>query len=215
MFTYYGYGWTMTSGVKLDDICLLWAWLKIGHRAQASQYSLTSSGSQTCWADSVVCWCSYSGPVGNKMQLYSHFQETESDWAEMSLDCGNRHQQTKSPEIMLKIHLWLSITWCAHLRQCGYTYGASNTYTRDSWILMLVEFRSVVFGVVKHTVCLVCWCQITKLFGIITHPQYDRWVSLQRSMFFHGSPCKICDDKCVSGCPPTTTAVFYQLPFHC
>jgi len=34
----------------------------------------------------------------------------------MSLDCGNRHQQTKSPEIMLKIYLWLSLTWWAHLR---------------------------------------------------------------------------------------------------
>jgi len=39
---------------------------------------------------------------------------------------------------------------------------------------MLVEIRSVVFGVVKQAVCLACWYQITKLFGIITQPQYDR-----------------------------------------
>jgi len=111
----------MAVGVKLDDIRLLWAWLNIGHRPQASQYSLTSSGSQTCWADSVVCCCSYSGPVDNKLQLYSRIQETESDWAEMSLDCGNRHQQT-SPEIMLKIHLWLSLTWWViHMVQVTHT----------------------------------------------------------------------------------------------
>ena len=32
--------------------------------------------------------------------------------------------------------------------------------------------------------------------------------------FFRGSPCEISDDKCVSGCPPTTTAIYYQLSVH-
>jgi hypothetical protein len=115
--TYYGYGWTMALGITLGDVCLLLAWLNISLKPQASHYSLTSSESQTCSADSAACCCSYSGPVDNKLQLYSRIQEAECDWTEISLGSGNHCQQTKSPETkMLKVYLWLSLTWGAHHR---------------------------------------------------------------------------------------------------